>query len=186
MNQLDILNAQRIRDGFESYEQNISVLVGIGNPEKRETLIKQFVESLRRIRYITRIAERNVGSHRADPHDPRFDPEWAASYYKHQGNLDEAFWLVFLSVHFGKNIRTEWRYVRDIYSSLEQGVPWNWSRISDDPHLFRQWLSENMATLRGGDGIKRNFGNHRKYQSLHPYSANGTGEAVESYCYVPT
>jgi hypothetical protein len=32
-----------------------------------------------------------------------------------------------------------------------------------------------------GDGVRRRFGNHRKYQSLDAWSANGTGAAVVSY-----
>lgn len=181
MSPQDLLNAQQISHGLGLYEQQVRTLVGVRSTANRETLIKQFVESLRRIRYITRIAQRNVGNHRADPSDARFDPEWAAALHKQQGNLDEAFWLVFLSVHFGRNIRTGWRYVRDIYGSLGGGMFWDWARVSADPDLFRQWLATNLATLRGGDGVKRSFGNHRKYQSLHPYSATGTGAAIESY-----
>lgn len=181
MSPQDVLNTQQLRQGLALYEQQVSPLVGINNAAYRETLIKQFVESLRRIRYVTRIAQRDVSISRADPSSNLFDPERAAVLHKRQGHLDEAFWLVFLSIHFGKNLRTEWRYVRDIYGSLGGGAYWNWARTSSNPVLFRQWLAANLATLKGGDGIKRNFGNHRKYQSLHPYSAIGTGAAIESY-----
>lgn len=181
MSQQDVLNTQQVSQGLALYEQQVRTLVGIHDTAYRETLIKQFVESLRRIRYVTRIAQRNYSSSRTDPSSDLFDPERAAVLHKLQGHFDEAFWLVFLSIHFGKNLRTEWQYVRDIYGSLGSGAYWNWARTSANPDLFRQWLATNLATLKGGDGIKRNFGNHRKYQSLHPYSAIGTGAAIESY-----
>lgn len=181
MSQLDVVNEQQLRDGLTLYEQQVCALVGIHNAAYRETLIKQFVESLRRIRYVTRIAQRDISIRRADHSSDLFDPERAAVFHQRQGHLDEAFWLVFLSVHFGKSLRTKWRYVIDIYGSLGGSPYWDWARTSSNPDLFRQWLETNLATLKGGDGIKRNFGNHRKYQSLHPYSATGTGAAIESY-----
>ena len=98
-----------------------------------------------------------------------------------QGNIDEAFWLVFLSVHFGKNRRTGWRLARDVYGALGTAPIWDWSRVSGDPQAFRRWLAAHRATLEGADGVVRHFGNHRKYQSLDAHSASGTGAAVESY-----
>lgn len=181
MSQQDVLNAQQLRQGLALYEQQVRPLIGIQDAACRDTLIKQFVESLRRIRYVTRIAQRDVSGNRADPASDLFDPERAAVFHQHQGNLDEAFWLVFLSVHFGKPRRGGWRLVSDIYGQLGNGNLWDWARISANPTAFRQWLSTNLVVLNGGDGVIRRFGNHRKYESLHPYSEHGTGSAIESY-----
>lgn len=173
--------AQQIRSGLELYQQQVHQLVGIQNPAYCDTLIEQFVESARRIRYICRISERDVSNNRADPSSDLFDPERAAVLHSRQGHLDEAFWLVFLSVHFGKPRRTGWRLVRDVYGQLGNGGCWDWPTTRASPTAFRQWLSTNLATLKGADGVIRRFGNHRKYQSLHPYAPSGTGSAVESY-----
>ena len=173
--------AQQLSQGLALYEQQIQPLAGIQNAAYRATLIEQFVESARRIRYISRISQRDVSNTRADPSNDLFDPERAAVLHSRQGHLDEAFWLVFLSVHFGKPRRTGWRLVRDVYGQLGNAVYWDWVQTSANIMEFRQWLSTNLATLKGADGVVRRFGNHRKYQSLHPYSASGTGDAVESY-----
>lgn len=173
--------AQQLRQGLALYEQQIRPLAGIQNAACCATLIEQFVESARRIRYISRISQRDVSNNRADPSSDLFDPERAAVLHNRLGHFDEAFWLIFLSVHFGKPRRTGWRLVRDVYGRLGNGAYWDWAQTSANPAAFRQWLSTNLATLKGADGITRRFGNHRKYQSLHPYAASGTGDAVESY-----
>lgn len=173
--------AQQLRQGLALYEQRVGPLAGIQNAVYCDTLVEQFVESARRIRYVTRIAQRDVSNSRADPASNLFDPERAAVLHNRLGNLDEAFWLVFLSIHFGKPRRTGWRLVRDVYGRLGEGACWDWAQTSTNPKAFRQWLSANLATLKGADGVARRFGNHRKYQSLSAYAANGTGDAVESY-----
>lgn len=181
MNQHDVVRMQQLYSGLGLYEQEVRVLTGISAATHRQTLVLQFIDSLRRNRYFTSIAQRDISDVRCDPSNDLFDPERAAVFNYRQGRIDEAFWLVFLSTHFGKNLRTKWRYVRDIYGRQGNTTYWDWSQTSTNPVLFRQWLSTNLTTLSGGDGIKRSFGNHRKYQSLHPYSATGTGAAIESY-----
>lgn len=173
--------AQHLRQGLALYSAQTRPLVGIQNAAYCDVLIEQFVESARRIRYITRVSQRDVSNNRADPSSDLFDPERAAVLHYRQGRHDEAFWLIFLSVHFGKPRRTGWRLVRDVYGQLNSGSNWTWAQTSTNPAAFRQWLSNNLATLKGADGVTRRFGNHRKYQSLHPYSASGTGDAIESY-----
>lgn len=173
--------AQQLRQGLQLFSQEVRPLHGINNPAYRDTLIEQFVESVRRIRYVTLISQRSVCNDRADPSSELFDPEKAAVLRHRQGVNDEAFWLVFLSVHFGKPRKSGWRLVRDIYGRLGAGGYWDWATTSAAPGAFRQWLSANLATLNGGDGVVRRFGNHRKYQSLHPYTASGTGNAIETY-----
>lgn len=181
MSQQDVLNAQYVRHGLAVYEKQVRPLVGIQDAACRDTLIKQFVESLRRVRYVTQIAQRNVSNYRADPSSDLFDPERAAVFHLRQGNLDEAFWMVFLSVHFGKPLRGRWRLVQDIYGQLDGGNNWDWTQTSTNVAAFRQWLSTNLTILNGGDGVARRFGNHRKYETLHPYHSKGTGAVIESY-----
>jgi hypothetical protein len=135
---------------------------------------------MRRIEYIALIRTRPVGALRADPSSDLFDPLKAAVLRERQGQIDEAFWLVFISVYFGKNRRTGWRLARDVYGGLGSGV-WDWARISRRAGRFRQWLAAHQVTLRGADGIARRFGNHRKYETVDASSPEGPAAAFESY-----
>jgi hypothetical protein len=142
--------------------------------------LEQLIESIHRVRYIAVIRQRDVSSRRADPNDDLFDPIKAAVLKSGQRDHDEACWLTFLSVHFGKNRRSGWRLARDLYGALGCGALWDWQRTSSNVAGFRRWLAANQNRLRQ-QGIARAFGNHRKYQSLDANSANGTGSAIASY-----
>jgi hypothetical protein len=113
-----------------------------------------------------------------DPSSDLFDPIKGAVLHGLAGQADEAFWLVFLSVHFGRDRRSGWRLVRDVYGRLGDASYWTWNRTSSDPQAFRRWLASNIAAFRGNG---RRFGNHRKYQSLDAWTPAGTGAAVETY-----
>jgi hypothetical protein len=116
---------------------------------------------------------RDVSPNRANTASDMFDPELAAIFYARSGNLDEAVWLIFLATHFGKNARTGWTLLHDVYSGLGAGN-WTWSEVSTNPGAFSKWLTANHDKLRGA------FGNHRKYESLKP-GPNGTAAVVNSY-----
>ena len=154
------------------------LLPGIQAAENRESFVEQLVESIRRIKYVTVIGEREISEARGDPSSEFFDPLKGAVLRRREGRIDEAFWLVFFSVHFGRNRHTGWRLARDVYGRLGGRALWDWAQTSSDPSGFTRWLGAHEATLRGGDGVARHFGNHRKYESLQPAS---TGAAVESY-----
>jgi hypothetical protein len=94
------------------------------------------------------------------------------------GRIDEAFWLVFLFVHFGKDRTGGWNYIRNVYGQLNGMAHWDWASVSANPPAFRGWLAENSDELKRAGG---GFGNHRKYMSLNAYSSAGTGAAVETY-----
>ena len=138
------------------------------------------LESIHRIEYVTRVQGRPISSSRADPSSDAFDPLKAAMLHQHVGALDEAFWMVFIFVHFGKHATAGWRLARDVYGALGS-KPWAWKRVSANPGAFRKWLASHQLTLQGRDGIARHFGNHRKYQSLDASSPTGTGAAFTSY-----
>lgn len=173
--------ARQLDAGLRTFDQQKRPLPGVRATANREAFVEQIVESIRRIRYVSVIIKRELSDLRADPSSDLFDPLKAAVLHRRQGNIEEAFWLVFLFVHFGKNRRTGWRLARDVYGSLGGAAHWDWARASSDPNGFRRWLAAHQATLRGGDGIPRHFGNHRKYESLDAASPKGTGAAVESY-----
>lgn len=175
MRQRDQAVAQNLRKRLKSFERLKQSLPGLRSTARREVLIEQLVESIRRIKYIAAICSRDVCPSRADPHSDQFDPLKAALLHKRAGDIDEASWLVFLSVHFGKHNRTGWRLSREVYGRLGDSKIWDWPRTSGSPVRFRRWLATNEARLIWP------FSNHRKYQSLDAWNASGTGAAVDSY-----
>jgi hypothetical protein len=155
-------------------------LPGIAEPAAREVLVEQLLESVHRVEYAKRLGNRPIAPFRAEPNDDRFDPLKAAILHKNQGNIDEACWLVFLSVHFGKHSKGGWRYLREVYGRLGIGSRWDWASASSSPDDLRGWLKEHESHIRR-PGAPGGFGNHRKYQSLRADSTTGTGGVIASY-----
>jgi hypothetical protein len=165
---------------LRKYSTRIETMPGIDDDSALKTFVFQIIESVRRIRFIKEIADRDISPERKNPNSELFDPIRAAILEKRAGNFEEACWLVFLFTHFGKNLTSGYRLLRDVYGNLGQGSHWTWIRMKKDPVGFRHWLDANMAELRSGT-VHRAFGNHRKYQSLDAWKETGTGAAIESY-----
>lgn len=172
--------AGRLDAGLRAFSRGNRPLPGIDDPARRETLVEQLVESIRRVKFVEVLRARKLSHRRSEPNDELFDPLRAAILGQREGNPEEAFWLVFLLVHFGKHARAGWRYAREVYGRLGEGSRWDWPRVSADPSGFRAWLHARQNELKR-DGVPGGFGNHRKYESLEAYSAKGTGAVVESY-----
>lgn len=169
-----------IDEGLRRFEREETPLPGLRDPSYRAALLSQMVESVRRVRFVAVLRTQELSLLRGDPSSDLFDPLKASVLHLREGAYDEACWLVFLSVHFGKHRRSGWRLARDIYGRLGESYPWSWALTSADPMAFREWLHMNQARLKS-DGIPRHFGNHRKYQSLDAFTSTGTGAAIESY-----
>lgn len=172
--------AQRLDARLCFFDREKRQLPGIREPARREALIEQLLASIHRVTYVSVIRTRQLSALRADPNSDLFDPLKAAILHQRQGHVDETFWLVFLFVHFGRHARAGWRYAREVYGRLGDAARWDWANTSADPCAFRTWLDAHQDELKR-EGVPRGFGNHRKFQSLDAYSANGTGAAVESY-----
>lgn len=172
--------AQKLESTLIEFNRSIKALPGISPFENRLALIQQFIESIRRVRYVDVIRENVHSILRTEPTSNLFDPLKAAAVHRTQGNIEEACWLVFLVTHFGKHKFTGWRLVRDVYGAFGSMPPWSWGRVSADPEGLGHWLESNYQSLTG-DGIPRHFGNHRKYETLRPSSGSGTGAVVASY-----
>ncbi len=166
--------------GLHDFHQHERRLPGIQNPARRQALLEQLLESIHRVQYVSVIRAREPSPRRADPNDDLFDPLMAAVLHQRLGHIEEAFWLVFLFVHFGKHPRAGWRYAREVYGRLGDGARWDWASTSADPAAFRDWLDAHQDELKR-KGVPGGFGNHRKYESLDARSPTGTGAAVESY-----
>lgn len=172
--------AQRINAGFDAAVRGGCNLPGVATRDCSEALQEQILESIHRVKYVEAIRRRPISPRRADPNDELFDPLKAAILHQRSDNVEEAFWLIFLFVHFGKSTRGGWRYLREVYGRLGEGRRWDWINTSNDPVGFRTWLRAHQATVQR-PGVPGGFGNHRKHESLNADSPKGTGAAVESY-----
>jgi hypothetical protein len=159
---------------LDSFESEYGILSGIFEEKSRKAFIEQVIDSVHRIQYVELMKRRILSPKRTDPTEiDFFDPLLAAIFYQNEGKLDEAFWLIFIFTHFGRNARGGWRYAREFYGRLNQGGYWNWETVSHNPTDVAFWIDENYALLsRKGGG----FGNHRKYESL-----SHLGSVIESY-----
>lgn len=157
--------------------QHIQPMQGISSQTALDCLVRQMVDSVRRIKYVTVVKNKNHDLSVSDPSSIAFDPIKAAAIHRQNGNIDEAAWLVFLATHFGKNGRTRWQLVRNVYGALGQQAPWTWNNIQGNINSFRTWLNQNETAVK----TNANFGNHRKYESINGLRSNGTGEAIATY-----
>lgn len=170
---------QQLHAGLTALAGNSVPLPGIESAARRDVYVRQLVDSIRRVRFVSAIAARDIHPDRADGLSPMFDPVKAAVLRQRAGDIEEACWLVFLFVHFGKHAKSGYRYAREVYSALGTRPPWTFAAVSADVPAFRGWLDAHKDELMRGTA--RGFGNHRKYESLAAYGAKGTGEAVASY-----
>jgi hypothetical protein len=154
--------------------ENIIPLPGISEAAERRSFVRQLVDSIRRIKYVTLIRDKSNSTSAVDPIIGKFNPIKAAAFHCAQGNYDEASWLVFLITHFGKNKFTEWQLVQDVYGTLGTGI-WAWQQVCLSPDALGQWIDQNASLLKSR---RSNFGNHRKYQSLN---FKHTGKTIISY-----
>lgn len=170
------LNVYRdLLSAFDKFEERHYVLPGIVHQDRRHVLCCQIVESLRRGRYIKAISSRLASPLRADPTSNLFDPEMAAVFHRNTGNIEEAFWLSFLAIHFGKNKKFGWSTLKNFYRKDGLDGYWTWEEAFNQPKLLDNWLIENWQRINFG------FGNHRKYESLNPAAKNSTNRVLESY-----
>ena len=145
-------------------------------PASRECLVGQIIDSQRRRRYVTDyLASADISASSLDPSSRAFDPLRGALLSVRAGDVDEACWLVFLSVHFGHHRVFGWALPAAFYGRLGTSPHWSWGEVCRDPDAVGRWLDSNQARMRGAG---HRFGNHRKYESL---SSNGTGCAVATY-----
>lgn len=174
MRQIDKSLGRSIYKKLAVYEDKYGRLKGISKAACRESFVEQLVESVRRIKFIDSMNWRNAPFHpdRPNPKGDIFDPYRGAIVLRQNGQIDEAFWLTFLSVHFGKNKRTKWGLLKAVYGGLEGSPIWTWDRVTTHQKDFRRWLKKNSTAIDDSG----NFGNHRKYESKDEIA-----DVVESY-----
>lgn len=177
MSSKDAARADQLRACIQRHSMNLRPLPGVADPKRLESLVMQLVDSIHRVEFPGAIGRRDVSPRRSDPEDPEyFDPIRAAAFHLQKGDVDEASWLVFLFVHFGKHKKAGYRYARDVYGRLGKKPGWTWRAVARDVSGFLRWLDDHWEEIR--DRGPGGFGNHRKYESLKPAI---TGAAVGSY-----
>lgn len=181
MSPRDKARAQVLAQAVARYQAKAGTLPGLTSPAHLDVMVAQFIDSLRRVEFANHIRDAKHDPARMDPASELFDPLRAAVLRNRRGENDEAWWLVFLGTHFGKHAVDGWRLTRDIYGRLGQGGRWDWGAVSSSPSTFHTWLAANEAILRGADGVRRRFSNHRKYESLKAASKKGTSAIIASY-----
>ena len=181
MSPRDKARAQLLVQAVTRYQAKAGALPGLTSPAHLDAMVAQFIDSLRRVEFAYHIRDAKHDPARMDPASDLFDPLRAAVLWNRRGESDEAWWLVFLGTHFGKHASDGWRLTRDIYGRLGQGGRWDWASVSSNPSSFHTWLAANESVLRGADGVRRRFSNHRKYESLKAASKKGTSAIVASY-----
>jgi hypothetical protein len=174
MRPTDRTEAARLEAALETYQSAHGPLPGLSSEERSGSLIQQILASERRGRYFREVMRVRVGEARIDPDSGMFDPLKAVVLRQQDGSRDEAIWLLFLFVHFGRNRHGGWRYAADVYRGHGPGARWDWAHTSTDVPGFCLWIKTQAAGIRAaGPG---GFGNHRKYERLED-----TGEVVASY-----
>lgn len=173
--------AKRFRKQLIVFHEESTPIPAVESGPARDVLVRQLVDSVKRVKFVHKVRERQVSEKRADPSDASmFDPIRAAIWYHQNDEHDEACWLVFLATHFGKHKEGGWRYARQVYNRKGQAGVWGWQSVSSDPMAFRDWLRENYDRIKNSPE-PGGFGNHRKYESLNVNSQKGTDVVVESY-----
>ena len=173
----DQILAEQFESGILSFGR---VTAGLKRPTARKTFARQLVDSAHRTKYVTLMRSRTLSPLRVDPSSELFDPILAAIRLLSQGEIDEASWLIFLSVHFGKHGRTGWALCRRVYGTLCEGAPWTWSRIVTDAEAFKKWLGGREGKIKAGPPVA-SFGNHRKFETLRDLGDRGTPAAIATY-----
>lgn len=157
--------------------QHIMPTPGIIGGAEHDCLVRQIVDSVRRIEYVNLITHKHLDNCVLDPTSIGFNPIKAASVYLRSGNIDEAGWLIFLTTHFGRHSKTKWQLIKNVYGALGQRPNWTWDEVVRDVAGFRIWLSNNEANIKAN----AKFGPHRSYQSISATKPSGTGAAIETY-----
>ncbi|GER02200.1 hypothetical protein JCM17845_28230 [Iodidimonas gelatinilytica] len=175
----DQAKSNQISTQLDDFSASQIPLVGMNSPNRKPTLIAQIVDSIRRIEYLLQISIRSSSASLYTPYSGSFQPLAGATALHRAGQIDDAYWLVYLATHFGKHKHDGWNLIEDIYGRFGQGGVWDWHAVSQNPQAIANWLKANYPHVTSV-GRSRRFGNHRKYETLKP-GPKGTGHAVATY-----
>lgn len=156
----DQARSNQLSTQLDGFSANRIPLVGMNSADRKSTLIAQIIDSIRRTEYLYQVSIRSSSASLSIPYSGSFQPlAGAAAMYK-AGRIDDAYWLVYLATHFGKNKYDGWNLTEDIYGKFGQGGVWDWDSASQNPQAIADWLKANYPHVTSA-GRSRRFGNHR-------------------------
>ncbi len=179
MSTADTKLAAKFYEALLDYDATKRKLPGVKANARRESFALQLVDSTRRTRYVATALKRDIGAFRSDPHDERFDPVLGAIIYIRAADVDNASWLAFLSVAFGRSVKSKWELCRAVHGQLGTKI-WTWPEVSKHPLKLCDWINDNAEKIRKGPP-PRAFGNHRKYETLRRSGNRGAPHTIYSY-----
>lgn len=174
----DEKRSQEFLDGLQSFSGTLP-LSGLTTNIRKNVLVAQLVDSIRRINYLNLVAARAKSEALHTPYSGSFEPFGGAVVLANAGKLDDAYWLLYLATHFGKHKEDGWNLTEDFYGRFGQGGVWDWSKASQNPLDIANWLAGIYPHVTDA-GRSRRFGNHRKFETLKP-GPKGTGHALMTY-----
>lgn len=163
-----------------AFHANRRALPGLVEASHRTTFVMQLIDSSRRTEYIAVMRDKVISADRANPESVHFDPILAAILKSRSGEYDEACWLTFLAINCGKHSATGWDLCRALYGNLGQHGIATWEFAQANLVDYCGWIHENANALRSGPP-RRNFGNHRKFETLRDLGNRGTPAAIRTY-----
>jgi hypothetical protein len=179
MRDKDKAKTDKISQRLDTFAGEHVAMPGLTNATRKNVLVAQIVDSLRRIEYLNAISARSKSANLHTPYSGSFEPFGGAAALHKAGKIDDAYWLVYLATHFGRHKSDGWNLTEDIYGRFGQGGLWDWANASQDPNALGQWLTTVHPALTR-TGRSRRFGNHRKFETLKS-GTKGTGHAVATY-----
>ena len=168
-----------ISDALDGFHSDHAAIEGLGDAARKTVLVRQLIDSIRRVEYLNAISARSESANLYSPYSGSFQPLAGAVALHKQGNVDDAYWLVFLATHFGKHGVDRWNLTEDFYGRFGTGGLWDWATASADRQAVADWLEAVHPDVTAY-GRSRRFGNHRKYETFKP-GPKGTGHAVATY-----
>lgn len=159
--------SERLEKQLRDYRVDGQPLPGIASPAALATLVEQMVESVHRVDFVKRIRDKKdkITARRIDPKDDMFEPIRAAVWHMDRGNINEAFWIVFLFVVCGRNLKTGYGLLRMVYGAFKDQFVWTWEQYNSEKDGFTLWLHDRLPEIEKAKSGFR-FGNHRQYESI--------------------
>lgn len=131
-----------------SFSRQVRPLPGISGDAARKRLARLIVEITTNEGLFTG-ADHSVSTVAiTDSHQKTFDPQAAARILFSENQVEEACWLIFLSVYVGKQPGEDSELFRNIYNGLSSGFEWTWQAITKNPLVFKSWLLEKQSALK--------------------------------------
>ena len=109
--------AKRLDNQLKMIASGYDLCPGVARDSCRDAFVAQVMDSHRRQRILEVISARSPSPRRADPSSVLFHPWYGAVAKAALGHRDEAFWLLFLGIHFGRHRHGRWRYVSALYGA---------------------------------------------------------------------